>query len=159
MSHPASEASGNIPPEPWFLQWSRVNAWLMGAGVFAVVFLINLVLDYLVANAAGSSTIGYIVSDAVAGGIATFFVLRVIRLEAERRETVRHRLYVIAEMNHHLRNSLEAIQMSAQLTRDREMVGIISDEVNRIQWALREVLGGEETSAKMPASPVQRRNE
>ncbi len=154
MSHAASDASEKIPPAPWFLQWSQVNAWLLGAAVCAVVFLINLVLDYVVAGLAGSSTIGYIVSDAVAALIATFFVLRVIRLEAERNEAVRHRLYVIAEMNHHVRNSLDAIQMSAQLTRDREMVNIISDEVNRIQWALREVLGGKEAGAK--TSEVQR---
>lgn len=157
MSAQASNASEMLPQPPWFTQLSKVKTWLLGLGIFGIVFLINLVLDYVVADAAASSTVGYVVSDAVAGLLATFFVLRVIRLERERDQAMRHRLYVIAEMNHHVRNSLDAIQMSAQLTRDREMVSIISDEVNRIQWALREVLGGEELSVKTPA-PVQRRN-
>ncbi len=134
-------ATSKIPPAPWFARVSKTKLRLISAGVFLFVFLVNLVLDFVVARVAGSSTIGYVVSDAVAALVATLLLLRSITLHNERREAVRRQLYMVAEMNHHVRNALDAIRMSAELTRDREAINIISDEVNRIQWALREVLG------------------
>ncbi len=136
-------AISKIPPAPWFARASGLKLCLVSAAVFLFVFTVNLVLDFVVADFAESSAIGYVVSDAVAALIATFLLLRSITLHNERREAVRRQLYLVAEMNHHVRNALDAIRMSAALTRDREAINIISDEVNRIEWALREVLGAE----------------
>lgn len=137
-----------IPPVPWFAHASRFKLCLMSGVVFSFVFVVNLLLDFVVAAAAGSSEVGYVVSDAVAALIATLLLLRSITLHNERREAVRRELCMVAEMNHHVRNALDAIRMSAELTRDREAINIISDEVNRIEWALREVLGAEGPSAR-----------
>ncbi len=136
-------AASKIPQAPWFARMSRLKLRLMSIGVFLFVFAINLVLDFVVARAAGSSTVGYVVSDAVAALVATVLVVRSITGHNQRREAVRRQLYTVAEMNHHVRNALDAIRMSAELTRDRDAIAIISDEVNRIEWALREVLGAE----------------
>jgi PAS domain S-box-containing protein len=51
-------------------------------------------------------------------------------------------LDVIAEMNHHIRNALEEINLSAHLTRNQEVISNISLASERIEWALREILPG-----------------
>ena len=50
------------------------------------------------------------------------------------------RLQIIAELNHHVRNALEVISLSAYITRDEEAIRRITEGVNRIDWALREIL-------------------
>jgi hypothetical protein len=60
----------------------------------------------------------------------------------ERRENVASRLKTISELNHHIRNALQSIQLSAYSTQDQQAMKEISAAVERIQWALREVLPG-----------------
>ncbi|HYL94943.1 MAG TPA: hypothetical protein VET69_03975 [Terriglobales bacterium] len=59
------------------------------------------------------------------------------------------RLQVIAELNHHVRNAL--ISLSAYITRDEEAIGRIMKGVDRIDWALREILPRE----RFPIAPGQ----
>jgi len=47
---------------------------------------------------------------------------------------------MIAELNHHIRNALETISLSAYTTQNRQAMEIISGAVKRIDWALREIL-------------------
>jgi len=58
--------------------------------------------------------------------------------ERQRRAYVECRLRVIAEMNHHIRNALQVITFYSRKGEKQE-VGVI-EAVERIQWALREVL-------------------
>jgi two-component sensor histidine kinase len=53
---------------------------------------------------------------------------------------LRQRLEVIAEMNHHVRNALQVISLSTYSSADQKQLAAIKESVNRIQWALREVL-------------------
>lgn len=66
------------------------------------------------------------------------------------------RLQVIAELNHHVRNALEVISLSAYITRDEEAIRRIMEGVNRIDWALREILPQENfpLNAGEPPSPL-----
>ncbi len=144
MTPRETSGSANVPEPPWFALASKMKVRLFALGLGALVFSVNLGLDFALSRVAHSPVTGYVVSDAAAAVIAALFVLTIVNFSNERREGVRRRLRMIAEMNHHVRNSLEAIQMSAELTRDREAITVITDEVNRIEWALREVLGGEE---------------
>ncbi len=134
-------AVAQLPRTPWFARATRAQLGLLVGGIGVGVFGINFALDFILAAEAASPVIGYVVSDGVAALLAVFIVLRIIQFSNERRAAVHRRLRMIAEMNHHVRNALDAIQMSAQLTRDRETVALITSEVNRIEWALREVLG------------------
>ena len=61
--------------------------------------------------------------------------------ERQRRAYVECRLRVIAEMNHHIRNALQVIvyRMDPK-TRDSQELRDIRDSVDRIDWALREIL-------------------
>ncbi len=142
MNSTETSAPGSLPEAAWFARASKPMILVFALLIGAVVFGINLALDFSLAHVAHSPLTGYLVSDGAAAAIAVFLVLNVIRSANERRVAVRRRLELIAAMNHHVRNSLDAIQMSAQLTRDRDAIKIISDEVSRIEWALREILAG-----------------
>ena len=50
------------------------------------------------------------------------------------------RMQVIAEMNHHIRNALTAISLTADVTEDQHLIRVISEGIDRIDWALKEIL-------------------
>jgi signal transduction histidine kinase len=58
----------------------------------------------------------------------------------QRQEAALLRMQVISEMNHHIRNALAAISLTADSILNHECVRVISDSVDRIEWTLREVL-------------------
>jgi hypothetical protein len=63
--------------------------------------------------------------------------------EQQRYRDLTRKLAVMASMNHHIRNALQAILYSPYAAEQTEQVKVIQDSVNRIQWALNEVLAGE----------------
>jgi hypothetical protein len=86
----------------------------------------------------------------VAGALVYFLSVR----ERQRRAYVDCRLSVIAEMNHHIRNALQVITFYSRKGEKQE-VGVI-EAVERIQWALREVLPQlPESPAEMESSTVE----
>ncbi|HTS07748.1 MAG TPA: hypothetical protein VMP68_19395 [Candidatus Eisenbacteria bacterium] len=58
----------------------------------------------------------------------------------QRHEAALLRMQVISEMNHHIRNALGAISLTTDSIQNHECVRVISESVDRIEWALREVL-------------------
>jgi signal transduction histidine kinase len=84
----------------------------------------------------GERVVAEAVTAVIVGGLAAFLMRSVTTL----RETTIARLQVIAEMNHHIRNALAAISLSAYVIEDQQAVRFISEAVNRIEWALREIL-------------------
>jgi len=58
----------------------------------------------------------------------------------QRQEAALLRMQVISDMNHHIRNALGAISLTTDSIQNQECVRVISDSVDRIEWALREVL-------------------
>ncbi len=78
-----------------------------------------------------------VVLGVLSGAIAWFYQRRQNRYLAERLE-------VIADMNHYVRNHLQVIQYSAYLTKDQQHIQRIGQSLERIEWALREVLTGKQ---------------
>jgi hypothetical protein len=74
-------------------------------------------------------------------GIAAGLV--VFAYEQQRYRDLTRKLAVVAAMNHHVRNALQAILYSPYTLEQSEQVKVIQDSVNRIQWALNEVLPGD----------------
>jgi len=58
----------------------------------------------------------------------------------QRQEAALVRMQVISEMNHHIRNALGAISLTADSIQNEQSVRVISESVDRIEWTLREVL-------------------
>jgi 1,2-phenylacetyl-CoA epoxidase catalytic subunit len=82
-------------------------------------------------------------------GAALVYVLSL--REWQREQYVECRLRVIAEMNHHIRNALQVITFYTRKGQKQE-VGIV-EAVERIQWALREVL------PQLPEQPAAKAKE
>jgi hypothetical protein len=130
------------PHESWIYQASRKKLRFVASGIGMVVFGTAMVVDKLLTRRGRPRTQISAVSNGVMGFIAGWFVMRTMDQVCERRENVAMRLRTIADMNHHIRNALQTIQLSAYSTKDQQAIGEISQAVERIQWALREVLPG-----------------
>ena len=93
-----------------------------------------------------------VLSSVLVGLVAAALVYALSARERQRQEHVECRLRVIAEMNLHIRNALQVITFYSRKGEKHE-VGII-EAVERIQWALREIL------PQLPESmPTQKEND
>lgn len=60
--------------------------------------------------------------------------------ERTRHEQMMVRLHAIAEINHHIRNALDRIELTAHITHNQQLISDIEGGIQRIQWVLRELL-------------------
>ncbi len=74
-------------------------------------------------------------------GIAVGLV--VLYYERRQQRNIIRKLEVIRLMNHHVRNSLQVISFAASVPQQEALEAEIRDAVERIEWALREVLPGQ----------------
>jgi hypothetical protein len=84
-----------------------------------------------------------IISNGLTGMLAGGLFFQLAREERASRELVRARMKTIAELNHHIRNALQVIRFLGGQQRsglDVMQLQLINDSVDRIEWALREVL-------------------
>ena len=66
--------------------------------------------------------------------------------EHRRSRDLRQKLAMISAMNHHVRNALQTISYVPYTEQAKQML-LIQQSVNRIQWALQEILPGESHTA------------
>jgi hypothetical protein len=150
----SNDGLSRIPRLPSLLR--RVGlSFLLGCGLFLLGALLQGMLEKY-----GVTGISIYVDDLILGILAG---LVVFTYEQRRYKEVREKIATIAAMNHHVRNALQAISY-APYTEQAGQLQLIKQSVNRIQWALREVLPGAiEQTGKMteekdagtgkPASP------
>ncbi len=120
---------------------SRRTMLLAGFLAALLVFMVGAGLDWLVLHENESRTVAISLSDTLAAVIAGALVYRLMQYERDRRKFVRQRLEIIAEMNHHVRNALQVISLSAHASyADKQQLEAVKASVNRIQWALKEIL-------------------
>jgi hypothetical protein len=86
----------------------------------------------------GLTRISIYVDDLVLGIVAG---LVVFAYEQRQHKAILEKIAMISAMNHHVRNALQAISY-APYTEQAKQIQLIEQSVNRIQWALREVLPG-----------------
>ncbi len=137
-----------VAPQPEGLpsshpSWSlaRTSHVLATAGIFAVLmFLSSMALDWILLYEHESRLVTIATSDALAGLIAGLLIFKLLSFERERRLRMEERLHTIGDMNHHIRNALQVIAFSVHSGGKQKELEEITEAVNRIQWALREVL-------------------
>jgi hypothetical protein len=111
-----------------------------GFAVGLVVFMVDASLEYLLLARGISHTWTLFISDAIAAMVAGFFATYTFILYRQREAEVKERLDRVVEMNHHVRNALQVITYWSLAERDKREVDMIHQAVDRIEWALREVL-------------------
>ena len=136
---------------------SRIRLVVICACVMLLVWVVGFGFDRLLARDGVTRTDILITSNALTGIVAGFLFYSLIENERQRRKVLQERLRTIAEMNHHIRNSLQVITYAAATQNHAESLELIRTSVERIEWALREVLPGHVTS---PAdAPVVEKDE
>jgi hypothetical protein len=85
---------------------------------------------------------------AILSGTALF------RTETRRRELLR-RMQIIEDVNHHVRNALSAITLSAALHENRELNTLIRNASDRVDWVLSDVLSRTATAGDVPSTHSQ----
>ena len=134
---------------------SSRSGWLIFAAVALVVSAIGFFFDNVIVKE-GLPRIGMlIISNTITGLFAGGLFYQMAREERANRELVRSRMKTIAELNHHIRNALQVIKFWGAQQRpslDAMQLQLINDSVERIEWALREVLPRYEVEA--PTVPI-----
>jgi hypothetical protein len=145
MTHPTPPAPETYPgdaprPETKPTIWQEWGGAVLLAAFSAVlIFLVSLGADILMLRDHQPARLTVEISDAISAVVIGLLSYKLFRLQQQRRENVRHRVEVIADMNHHVRNALQVISLTTHGSSTEE-IRTIRDSVNRIQWALRELL-------------------
>jgi hypothetical protein len=123
------------------------SMWSRHSGLFAllVVFFVSalgVVLDRLLLKEGFPRLDMLIFSNGLTGLFAGWLFYQMARDAKASRERVAERMKTIAELNHHIRNALQVIKFlgGQRSGLDAVQLQLINDSVNRIEWALREVL-------------------
>ena len=141
-----------------FSKDSKARLILLCFFVVLLVWVAGFGFDRLLARDGATRTDILVASNALTGIVAGFLFYSLTNIERLRRNVMRERLRTIAEMNHHIRNSLQVITYASATRQDAESVELIRTSVERIEWALREVLPGHVESPATPAEQADSRD-
>jgi signal transduction histidine kinase len=107
--------------------------------VALLIFIVSTGADFFLLRDREPARFTIELSDAISSGVIGLLSYKLFRLQQQRREYVRRRLEIVADMNHHVRNALQVISLTTQ-GRDKDELGAIRESMDRIQWALKELL-------------------
>jgi hypothetical protein len=128
-----SSRMSRIPKVPSLLRRISVS-FLLGFGLFVLGAGLQGVLEQR-----GVTRATIYLDDLLLGLLAG---LMAFAYEHRRSRELRQKLAVISAMNHHVRNALQTIAYVPYTEQAKQML-LIQQSVNRIQWALNEILPGE----------------
>jgi hypothetical protein len=144
-----SAGMSRIPQVPSLLR--RISfSFLLGFGLFVLGAGLQGVLQQR-----GFTRGSIYLDDLVLGVLAG---LMAFAYEHRRSRERSRKLAVISAMNHHVRNALQTISYVPYTEQAKQML-LIQQSVNRIQWALNEILPGEGLEAQNfpPTMPVSKK--
>ena len=125
------------------------TVWTRHSGFLALLigflaFAINLLQDVFLASEGFSRWTVVVLSDLITGSIAGALFYQFAKYEKYNRELIRARMHTVAELNHHIRNALQVIKFwglqHQNCSLDEVQIQFMKDSVDRIEWALREIL-------------------
>jgi hypothetical protein len=108
-------------------------------GFAGIAFLVSELMHYLLVPDLGRHA-ERMVAEAVTALIVGFLATELLNGALQRHRATIARLQVIREMNHHIRNALCGISLSTSSIQDQQSIRVISEGVEQIDWALREIL-------------------
>lgn len=130
--------------------------WIRGAiGVGATTFLMTELLHWFL-DPDPERIATRLRADALSGAAVALLGMLLAHYLWERRQAANRRLEMIAELNHHIRNALEVISLSAYMTKNQDAIQSISKAVERIDDTLRGVSVTHDTWPRYtPEQPVR----
>ena len=126
-------ATGRTQPTSWqFVMFAAV-------AVGAVSFLVTEVMHFILVPDIGRSP-ERLLAEGFSALVVALLAAKLIQVSRQRHQILLARMQVIAEMNHHIRNALSPLCLSLDETENQQLKTVISESVDRIDWALREIL-------------------
>jgi hypothetical protein len=125
-------------------------ATLIPLGVGLACFTVTELMHYLLVPDIGRQKERWL-AEAVSAVVVGVLVGKLGAIIDRQHQIMLARVQVISETNHHIRNALMAISLSADISQNQECVRMISESVHRIEWVLREIL-----PRKQPLPEVER---
>jgi hypothetical protein len=116
----------------------RMPAWCLALLFGGVVLFTAAGLDFLLEKRSWTFLGNIDASAIVAAVVAALLFYRMLWQERERRRAIHRRIETIREMNHHIRNAVQAL--TSYIPENNETVTGIDDSLHRVDWALREIL-------------------
>jgi hypothetical protein len=130
---------------PWWQRATAKETAIIAVALAALVFSALAIFDLFgPVEKSGRLYIPILLIDTTVALMCGGFLFKILRDAQRRYHRLLTRLQMIAEMNHHIRNALERIELSVYSTHDQQLMQDIHVAVSRIQWALREVLPHED---------------
>jgi signal transduction histidine kinase len=130
---PAVQSGSRLEPT------SRRFMLVVALGVGVASFLATELMHYLLVPDLGRNSERFL-AEGVSALLVSCLTARLVQIARERHRLTMARMQVIAEMNHHIRNALSPISLSLDATDNQQLSRVISEAVDRIDWALREIL-------------------
>ena len=121
----------------WLLMLTR-NLWLIAAAIGVVMFVGSMAFDLALLKR--EATLAIAISNALVGLLAATLVFTLLAFGREQRRRLIERMDAMNEVNHHIRNALQSLAFTAAGLKGTKNGEAISEAVQRIQWALHEVL-------------------
>lgn len=135
--------------------WTKHSGWT-AVIVALVVSALGYSLDGLLVLGGVPHLFMLLLTNTLTGIVAGGLFFQMARHEKEHRQMMRTRMATIAEMNHHIRNALQVIKILIAgpqgVAHASGQVKLINESVERVEWALREVLP--KYPAGTPVEPV-----
>ncbi len=136
---PVSTHVSERPVEAWWQRLSPRQVPLAGILLTLVIFAALAVFDQLRLHYP-ALLLPMALLDLAIAAFCGLLMMKVIRDARAHHRQMLQRLEIIGEMNHHIRNALEQIAMSAYTSHDKDLIENLHTATARIEWALREVL-------------------
>ncbi|HYD16483.1 MAG TPA: hypothetical protein VEB03_00600 [Candidatus Nanoarchaeia archaeon] len=130
----------SLPPLPWIY---RAAMWKVAVASFALGAVVSLIMfgvQITLVRKNFQFQEVMLISSTTAGVLTGWLTYKAMCYAIQRRQALIHRVHVVAETNHHIRNALQSIQLSAYSLNDKPTIDAINDATARIDWVLSEVL-------------------
>ncbi len=115
------------------------NLWLIAAAIGLAMFAGSVAIDFLLLKHEEAPVV-IVVSNGLVALLAAALVFTLLAYGREQRRLIEERMEALNEVNHHIRNALQALAFASGALKDRKESAAINDAILRIQWALSEVL-------------------
>ena len=122
----------------WLSMLTR-NLWPIAGAVGLVMFVASVGFD-LVLLKHQETPAAIMISNGLVALLAALLVYTLLAYGREQRRRIMERMEALDEVNHHIRNALQALVFTEGALKGTKEGAIVSESIQRIQWALLEVL-------------------
>ncbi len=136
-----------------FSRDSRARLLVLTAAVVLLVTLFGVGFDSFLARIGVNRSDILAFADGLTGFVAGILFYTLVERRRRRQREVEERLRVIADLNHHIRNALQVITYATAQNKQADSMNFVRESVDRITWALREVLPEYQTAEEPAPAP------